>query len=680
MTLLAGGEHRGSGGSVFMGRHLRFAFLALLVSASVSAAPSKMSPDRVADYSIDVRLNTHSHSLDAREVLVWYNTTAHQADSLYFHLYPNGFRSGNTSFMTEAGRSIAADARGWIEVLKLTDMRSNDNLTDQIEYARPDDGNLHDSTVMVVQLGSPVRPGDSITVSIDFHENLPEAVFGVGWAPGREFYFMAGWFPQLGVYRDGKWTCHQLHPGGGPFADFGTYDVRINLPMRYVIGATGVKTGESMKPNGTITYRYVAAGVDGFAWTASPDFVTETDTFSCPGLPDTKVILLLQPEHRGQGQVYFDAVDSALKYFGLWYGPYPYPVLTVVDPSRPARVGSDEAGDEYLSGSGCPMLIRAGTSVYRLKHQLLPEIAITNGLALQYWSGIVAVDGTDDAWLASGLSAYSAGKVLEHLYGPEASVFKIGGVYPVYMYPFAAYHGVPVAAITGKVWMPEPYSRLPLYLHYAKSDAISAKSFRSLHDDRYGAIARDKSDLVLRTLEGVVGGAVMQKIIGTYFEEYRFGHPDVADFENVCKEVSGQKLGWFFEQFVYGTEVVDFAVSSIGYYKETDLSTGTSSYVTKVIVVRNGGVKMPVDLRLSLSDGSAVDTVWDGQSRWQRFTFHSSAPPDYAVLDPFNKIPMDLQYANNSLRVHAILAPVVKWAGRIVSYFQNMLLNVGMIV
>lgn len=679
MTCSPPGSFRGmrSHLSVSPSRYVSLAFFSLLVFALASPASSSPLSAGVANYSIDVRLNPASQSLDASEVLVWHNSSAQSADNLYFHLYPNAFRSGNTTFMMESGRKIPSRARGRIDILNFMDMRSNENLTGQIRYISPDDGNLHDSTVMMVQLPRPVRPGDSIAVSIDFHEQLPEDMSGTGWAPGQEFYFVARWFPKIGVFQNGEWNCHQLHAFGGSFADFGTYDVKINAPPGYTLGATGVRVGESMKSNGSITYHFVADSVQDFAWTASANMITETRTFDYPGLPSTKVILLLQLRHRSQVERYFAAVDTAMKYFGLWYGPYPYSALTVVDPPRAVRV----AETQTCGGCGCgmvyPGLIVAGTSDYTLKHEHTTEAAIISGIGYQYWNGMVAGNGFENAWLGDGLNAYSSGKIFERVYGAEVSVFRVGGVYPVYMFPLVTFGGVPVAAIPGKILVHEPYAGLPLYLRHEKADAISSVAYRALDEGSYRSITCNKPDLVLRTLEGVVGKGVMRNIMRTYFEKYIFKHPTGRDFQEVCDQVSGQNLDWFFNEFAYGSATVDFAVKSIDYYKVTDLSTGMSSYVTRVMVARNGGVKMPVDLRLSLSDGSAEDTVWNGQSRWKAFTFRSGAPPDYAVVDPSNKIPLDTDYANNSRRVNAFLTPVIKWIGRIVSYFQNVLLNIG---
>jgi hypothetical protein len=49
-------------------------------------------------------------------------------------------------------------------------------------------------------------------------------------------------------------------------------------------------------------------------------------------LKPVRMILLIQSEHRTQIDRHFHATESALKWFGLWYGAYPYDTITVVDP------------------------------------------------------------------------------------------------------------------------------------------------------------------------------------------------------------------------------------------------------------------------------------------------------------------------------------------------------------
>ena len=96
-------------------------------------------------------------------------------------------------------------------------------------------------------------------------------------------------------------------------------------------------------------------------------------------------------------------------------------------------------------------------------------------------------------------------------------------------------------------------------------------------------------------------------------------------------------------------------------------------------------MKDSVDVRLGLEDGTTVDTVWfagsgDSLSNCvpeQTFEFETASPPEYAQVDPSNKIKNDNNYSNNSLTVESFILPVVKWTGRALNFFQNVLLSSG---
>ncbi len=47
----------------------------------------------------------------------------------------------------------------------------------------------------------------------------------------------------------------------------------------------------------------------------------------------------------------------------------------------------------------------------------------------------------------------------------------------------------------------------------------------------------------------------------TYFMKYRFTHPVKEDFLKTIEEVSGKDLRWYFNQAVYGTQVLDYEVT-----------------------------------------------------------------------------------------------------------------------
>ena len=105
------------------------------------------------------------------------------------------------------------------------------------------------------------------------------------------------------------------------------------------------------QPPGTATHRFYQEDVHDFAWTTSPDYVERRARFEHPALPAVDMRLLLQPEHAGQADRHFEATRATLKYYGEWYGAYPYGHVTIVDPAWNSGAG----GMEY------PTLFTAGT-------------------------------------------------------------------------------------------------------------------------------------------------------------------------------------------------------------------------------------------------------------------------------------------------------------------------------
>ena len=211
------------------------------------------------------------------------------------------------------------------------------DLTKQMKFVSPDDGNPDDKTVFEVQLPRPVAPGEDVVFKIKFHAVFPEVIARTGYK--RTFLLAGQWFPKVGVWWNGAWNCHQFHAMTEFFADFGTYDVKITLPKNYVIGATGVQVGETANSDGTKTVAFHAEDVHDFAWTADPNFKVVNSEFD-GSVGAVKIRLLTYQGHKSSWDRYIRIMQQTMKRFDEWYGPYPYAQITVVDPPH----GALEAG------------------------------------------------------------------------------------------------------------------------------------------------------------------------------------------------------------------------------------------------------------------------------------------------------------------------------------------------
>src|SRR6185312_11491807 len=126
--------------------------------------------------------------------------------------------------------------------------------------------------------------------------------------------------------------------------------------------------------------------------------------------------VLMQPANAAQGPREIAIVKNTMQRFDQWYGTYPYPQITVVDPAA-----LQAGGMEY------PMFITAGTTWWAPDSLLLPEGVTEHEFGHQYWYGMVATNEFEEAWLDEGINSYTEVKVMDALFGRDRSF--VGGKY-----------------------------------------------------------------------------------------------------------------------------------------------------------------------------------------------------------------------------------------------------------
>jgi len=750
---------------------------AAVLAASAGPPITAALPDhaeRVVSYRIEASLDHANRAVRGRETVTWRNTTRETVADLQFHLYLNAFKNERTTFMKESGgthrgQRVREGEWGYIDLESLM-LAGGTDLIERSEFLRPDDANPDDETVLRVPLPSPVPPGGEVTVEAAFTSRLPRVFARTGYK--NDFYLVGQWFPKLGVYEaagtrgrpEGGWNCHQFHVNSEFYADFGSYDVTLVVPTPFVVGATGEQAQPPRSsPDGTTAYRFVQEDVHDFAWTADPDFIKEVrtfsyaaerdaaeerrmarilglDAFSIPpqgaadlaGVPDqirlgdVAVTLLIQPEHRSQIDRHFRAAFNAIRYFGTWYGRYPYRTLTVVDP---AYGGRGAGGMEY------PTFITAGTSYIAPALRLSPESVTVHEFGHQFWYGLVATNEFEEAWLDEGFNTYSTGKVLEKAYGPNHDTMEIAGV------PFVrsvlveiprdpdpalegteeggteegftrllylrwagasndsllnAFRDLPFLTFPSRVAIHEPWGQRRRYLKDGpRKDELHRRAWEFYDRESYALNVYSKTAVTLRTLESVVGKDVVARALRLYQERYRFRHPSTDDFIAAVSEAAGRDMAWFFDQTFRGSDLLDYAVvkSSDGRIRPAaglfgppgarrEVSTAearaaaegeTDKREIDVTVRRLGEVRLPVRIELTFEGGRTEVRDWDGQYRWFRIREKSSDALVSARLLPPDGRPLEANWSNDARSAASDRWSALKWWTRLVTWAQQVL-------
>ncbi len=643
--------------------------------------PSGLSP-RNASYLIEARLDVGRRVITGREWLTWRNITSTPTSELRYHLYYNAFRNSASTFEREAAlpgygrrppRDLSERDWGWTEVgtvrLVGLDGAPPIELGDR-RFVAPDDGNAEDRTVLVVRLPKAVEPGETLNVYLEWTAQVPRTFARTG-AIG-DYYFLAQWFPKVGVLEDAGWNCHQFHASTEFYSDYGVYDVKLTVPRGWVVGATGVDREARDNADGTTTHRFYQEDVHDFAWTTSPHYLVRTARFDQPGLPGVEMRLLLQPEHSDQADRYFDATRAALRYYGQWFGPYPYPHITIVDPAWQSGAG----GMEY------PTLFTGGTRWLAPKDVADPEGVTVHECGHQFWYGVVGNNEFEDAWMDEGFNTYSTGRTMALAFNPNYDSFRLfGGFVPWVL------RDIPITRDVDE-------NRLASYRQGAKLDAQSTPSWR-YWPAAAGPLSYAKTALWLNTLERHLGWSTMQRVMSTFFNRWKFRHPKPQDFFAVVNEVTGRDMTWFFDQVYRSSNVFDYEVADLRTAPATATgffdAGGTLAYKaesgrpglfrTHVVVRRLGEGIFPVDVLVTFKNGEQVRERWDGRDRWKMFTYERSTGALSAQVDPERVLLLDVNYTNNSRTLEPAGGPAAtKWTLKWLVWLQDLLLNAAFFV
>ncbi len=630
-----------------------------------------LSP-RIANYKISVKLDTEEKMLTGTETLTWRNTSTDAIRELQFHLYLNAFKNTESTFIKEAGEGMSERVPkggwGWIDVTSMKTAEGED-LTSRIEFIHPDDDNEKDQTVIRVLLTKPVRPKQSIRLNIDFTAKLPRAFRRTGYY--QNYYFIAQWFPKIGVYEaagqryavKGQWNCHQYHASTEFYADYGVYDVDMTVPKDFVVGATGIVQSVKDNGDGTKTVSHHAEDVHDFAWTASPTYVDLTEQWR-----HVKIRVLMQPQRVHQAVRYFQSAKAALEYFDKYVGLYPYPNLTVVDPAYGAM---SAGGMEY------PTLITAG-SFWGIGTSLkFAELVTVHEFGHNYWYGLVGNNEFEEAWLDEGFNQYYETRIMNETYGSKASVLDLpglqGGDLEVTRGGYSGMGNPKIAPTFTRAW-----------------------EFRQ---GGYGNLTYNKTAVFMTTLERMIGRPVMDTLMKTYFNRWKFKHPCARDFLAVVNEIVpkfhgnkfGKDLNWYFDQVLYGTDICDY---ELRYIENTEVrpiqgvveregkkvtldekkdTVVKKLYDSRAVAFRLGEIKLPTSVLVHFDDGEEVREQWDGQSRWAEFKYRRPEKILWAKIDPDTVLVIDINWNNNSKTTEPPTAPIWKYTLKFLFWLQNVL-------
>lgn len=337
-----------------------------------------------------------------------------------------------------------------------------------------------------------------------------------------------------------------------------------------------------------------------------------------------------------------------------------------------------------------PRLIAGGTSGFAPKDDFKlfgPEEVIVHEFGHQYWQTLVASNEFEEAWLDEGFTTYSTGLIMDLAYGPSRLYLPIAPI------PVPLDHWLSIDKLSERQLM-----RLGPIVDRGR-DQIVREAWKYYDFISYGVNSYPKAAAVLYQLQNEIGDDVMARVMRTYFQRWHFNHPGTQDFITIAEEISGRDLDRFFDQLVFGTGYLDYDVTearsvrieATGVFdtpegrvthtsrelkqkrkKDKENEEKQALYRSTVTITNHGIIQYPVEILVQFKDGEEVREHWDSSYRWVRYEYERKSELDRVIIDPDERILIDLNQTNNSWIKDPELRADLRWILQCIFWIQNL--------
>ena len=572
----------------------RFCAASLLATLSLSAAPKDPfkqlddlwpTPDAArrasgapgpgywqqrADYVIDVELDEAKHRITGRETITYHNRSQDTLDYLWLQLDQNLLDPKMIAAQSRTAPGFSGLSFKKLDAMLLRrKFDGGHKITAVKDAAGKPLKYVVVQTMMRVIPPTPLKPGKSITFSVEWNYNINDTA-KISGRTGYEYfkedknhlYAIAQWFPRMCAYTDVTGWQNKQYLGTGEFAlEFGNYLVRITAPADHVVASTGVlqnadkiltktqrarlakartakkpvfivnlaeaKANEKEKAKGKKTWVFKADNVRDFAFASSRKFLWDAMGVDLNG---KKIMAMSYWPKEGEplwSRYSTHAVAHTLELYSRYTFDYPYPVAISVN----APVG----GMEY------PMICwqrprpeKDGTYSKRTKYGLIS--VIIHEVGHNWFPMIINSDERQWMWMDEGINSF-----LQFLTEQEWEADYPSRIMPARMGGLLSYLKSP--------------NKMPIM---TGADSLQSTGYN----------AYTKPTLALNILrESVLGREQFDYAFKQYARRWMFKSPTPTDFFRTMEDASGQDLDWFWRGWFYGIEHTDISIENVHHYK-----------------------------------------------------------------------------------------------------------------
>lgn len=442
----------------------------------------------------------------------------------------------------------------------------------------------HENNMLNIMLDRTYQPGEVVEAKIFYkHKNVNDNGFFVS----SGFVFTDS--PPEGAR---KWLPSWDRP-----SDKATWELIARVPLSVRLGSTGFLADSTITAD-TLVYHWksnIPVSTYLITFTSALNFQVHTTYWHKLSNPGDSIPIRIYYKPGEKISIIDSIINPMTDFFSGKFGDYPF----------------EKIGFATLNGS-FPWGGMENQSMVNLMPGGYSDVNLIAHEHSHQWFGDLITCGTwADIWLNEGFGTYCQNLWVEHAAGYDA--------YKASMNSLANYY----------------LAHNPKWPLYHPEWAINTPSGNTLYNQ---AITYNKGACVLHQLRYVIGDSLFFKVMYDYATDSNlmFKNAYTQDFVEKACQVAGEDLNWFFEEWVYSPNHPVYQNTF-----DTD-SIGENSWRVSFIVNQTQAdpvfFKMPLQLKISFSDGTdSLIRIMNDQNH-QEFGFAFSKKPVNLVFDPFRNI------------------------------------------
>lgn len=593
------------------------------------------------NYQIKASIDTNTNILTGRVNIEYINNSPDSLTSLWLQLDQNLYKENSIGNFAR-GRTANEFTHGY--EFKNVALEQGSNL-EKADY-------IISGTRMQIRLKSPLKPGQTTNISIDYQYEIPGAFGGrTDFFPTEngKIYEIAQWYPRMCVYDDlNGWNTLPYIGTGEFYCEYGDFDYQVTVPAGMIVVGSGEVVNEKevyskiqlarlaqarnsdktvflrtkdevvrentdwRKRNSqkiaTKTWHFKMQNSRDVAFGASTSYILDAARINLPGGKKALAMSAYPTESYGDNgwARSTEYLKGSIEYFSEKWTPYPYPVAI------------NEAG--IASGMEYPGIVFDG---FRAKGKTLFWVT-AHEIGHTWFPMVVGSNERRHAWIDEGFNTFI------DVYASDN--FNKGEYAPKRDGEYAPGGGNPTDEILP--WIEDP--KAPTMMN--RADIVTGK-YRH-------AFSYFKPALGLILLrEQILGEDRFDYAFTKYIKTWSYKHPSPDDFFRMMENEGGEDLSYFWRQWFQNNWLFDVAIDSV--------TTNKSSNSSMIYLLNKEKSAYPLTAKIIYSNGTSDSLripveVWFGGANYS-FQINHTSPVKSVIIDPENKLP-DSNRKNNTWR------------------------------